>query len=61
MQGVMVALARGVGQIPLSKFAHLSGPEQTRPSECGRVWQMGLPCTVSGTWAGSTLFRQWAN
>ena len=35
--------------VPLSKFKHMSGPENIFILITGRVWQMGLPCIVSGT------------
>ena len=49
LQGVRVALAWGVGRIPLSKFEHMSEPETNLTLITSRVWQMGLPCIVSGT------------
>ena len=46
LRGVTAALAWGVRRTPPSKFEHMSEPETliTR-----RVWQMGFPCIVSGT------------
>ena len=35
--------------VPLSQFKHMSGPETNLTLITGRVWQMGLPCIVSGT------------
>ena len=46
LQGVTVALARGVRGIPLSKFEHMSGPETNLTLNSGRVWQMRLPCIM---------------
>ena len=46
LQGVTVALARGVTGIPLSKFEHMSGPETNLTLNSGRVWQLRLPCIM---------------
>ena len=39
---------RGLCQVPLSKFKHASGPETSWTPITGGVWQMRLPCIVSG-------------
>ena len=43
------AVGQGCKLIPLSKFEHMSGPETDLTLIGGRVWQMGLPYPVSGT------------
>ena len=46
---VSSCLAWGVSRISLSEFEHISGPETNVTLITGRVWQMGLPCILSGT------------
>ena len=44
-----MALAGGVSRIPLPKFKRMLAFETKLTIITGRVWQMGLPCIVSGT------------
>ena len=42
-------LPGGVSRIPPSQFKPMSAPETSLTLITGEVWQMGLPCIVSGT------------